>query len=73
MNRQEQDYNAGYRQAIEDMEELMLQLHDYRQAISTEEMRDLGCSSREFADGYHDALQKLYGMFNAIAQNAPRS
>lgn len=67
MNRQEQDYNAGYRQAIEDMEELILQLHDYKQAIDTEEVRNHDCSSREFRDGYHDALQKLYNMFKAIA------
>ena len=67
MNTQEQDYNAGYRQAVEDIEELMLQLHDYGQAIFTAEKRSHDCSSREFADGYHDALQKLYNIFKAIA------
>lgn len=67
MNKQEQDYNAGYRQAVEDIEEIMLQSHDYGQAISTEEKRDLSCNSREFVDGYHDALQKLYNIFKAIA------
>lgn len=73
---QGQDYNAGYRRAVEDIEEI---LHDachrlnadaevsVYDAISTAEYTDLAAYSREFQDGYHDALQKLYNIFKKQA------
>ena len=67
MTKQEIDYNAGYRQAVEDVKELLLQSHDYRKAIDANEWHDIIANySSEFRDGYHDALQKLYNMFTCL-------
>ena len=76
MNKQEQDYNAGYRQAIADIEELLYDSsHKYSTdadmslcgAIDIAEYANLEQYSREYKDGYHDALQKLYNIFKIEA------
>lgn len=74
---QGENYNAGYKRAVEDIEEILYNVcHSENtaaasvyDAISTAEYTDLATYSKEYQDGYHDALQKLYNIFKAHTAN----